>query len=163
MKDGNAVVAANGTEERHNITECLVLFPHQVSGTHKTRLLTSPLMFGKIIGAKKWIDGQPVLWPPLASKGHPYTIDIWNNRYRRCCTCDKWFVHNPRSFLEQFANSTEGESEIASHTGTDVTGGSLSHIHLNCAFRNILAGKEYKTELYEETELDEGTRLHSDC
>ena len=37
-----------------------------------------------------------VWWPPLASKGHPYTIDNYNNRYRRCCTCDKWFVHKQR-------------------------------------------------------------------
>ena len=35
------------------------------------------------------------------------------------------------SFLEQFAKSIEGESEIASHTGTDVTGGSpVSYTHL---------------------------------
>ena len=95
MEDGNAVVAANGTVvwRKHTIG---IPFPHQVSGTHKTRLLTSPLMVAKIMGAKQWIDGQPVLWPPIASKGHPYTIDIWNNRYRMCCTCDKWFVHNPR-------------------------------------------------------------------
>ena len=64
------------------------------------------------------------------------------------------------TFLELPAKVIEGGSEIAFYIGMDVTGGSLSHSHLN----RLVAvppeheeyGTEYKTELYEETELDEG-------
>ena len=96
MEDGNAVVAANGTEEWHKVAESWVPLPNPERGTHEVRIALCPRLVKKIIGGKIRIDGQLVLWPPLTSKDHPYTIDIWNNRYRRCCTCDKWFVHNPR-------------------------------------------------------------------
>ena len=63
------------------------------------------------------------------------------------------------TLLGQSAKDIEGGSEIAFYTGMDVTGGSLSHSHLN----RLVAvppgheeyGTEYKTELYKETELDE--------
>ena len=55
------------------------------------RLLMNEQVFKNQVGA-----GSAILWPPCFSKGRPLTIDEDNNRYRMCCTCDKWFSTNPR-------------------------------------------------------------------
>ena len=114
MEDGNDAVAANGTG-KGTATEAWPQ-PHQwghfrshlcarwgqkeeattVFSGQSTQLALSKKVVKKILAGVDKINGTLVWWPPFMSKGHPCTVDRYNNRYRLCSTCEGWFVHKIR-------------------------------------------------------------------